>query len=885
MRSRKGLAGFGGTALVAAFALRALMAAGAEPGTPATDAADHSPTPVGDIIGVPQIGGMGRTDTVSSIMERENNAPRLPVSFEFDAEEPRLRPFTPGDDAAAPAVSQWPPLGLESLAAQEPQLPQIQGISFKAVGTVGGESPYIPPDTMGDVGPSQILVHVNGRIRLFGKDGTPGTLNASDTTFWDPVRAGQGTTDPEVRYDRLSGRWFVLSVNVAATNNLVMIAVSSDSVITDASSFTFYAFPIGIGGSGEDTNFCDYPGFGVDANALYVGCNMFNGAGTFQHTTGYVIRKSSVLSGGPIVLTPFANLTGGVAAGPFAPRGVDNDDPQAAEGYFIGVDIALFSRVVLRRVSSPGGTPTLSGNLNLTVPTTSSPLLQVASGSTTSLDPSDDRLYMASIHKNKISGASTLWTAQNIAVNTSCVGAGSGSGRRNAARWYEITGLTSTPALAQSGSLCDTAATNPRGYIYPTVIGTGQGHMALGATFAAANTFAGAVASGRLRTDTLGSTQAATVLQNGLAAYNLVAQGRNRWGDYSFTDVDPNDDQTVWTLQEYADSPASNWAVRVVQLRAPLPATPASATPTSVCPGLTSATVTITGTASSGSGFFDPGPDTGGPGYASHIAAAVSDGVTVNGITFTDPTHVVLDVNTTAAPTGPKNVTITNPDGQSTTGSGILTINGSSPPIASNSGPACEGATLQLLASTIPGAVYAWSGPNGFASGSQNPVISNVGAAAGGTYSVTATVGGCTTLAGTTTVTVIGDGGSCDDANACTLGEICNAGICGGGAPVTPLEVNDTLSLSDDGSQTTISWIDPPADYSVYRGTRTDGTPWSYNQQCLSPRIGTSSATDPDVPPVGSMFFYLVTRVDACGESIPGRDSGGTPNPNDNPCP
>jgi len=33
------------------------------------------------------------------------------------------------------------------------------------------------------------------------------------------------------------------------------------------------------------------------------------------------------------------------------------------------------------------------------------------------------------------------------------------------------------------------------------------------------------------------------------------------------------------------------------------------------------------------------------------------------------------------------------------------------------------------------------------------------------------------------------------------------------------------------------------------------------------------------------MYFYLVTRVDACGESIAGQDSGGEPDPNPSPCP
>src|SRR3989442_5922261 len=173
------------------------------------------------------------------------------------------------------------------------------------------------------------------------------------------------------------------------------------------------------------------------------------------------------MGSGLIVVTRFVDFTDHVTAGPFAPRGVDNDDPLATEGYFIGVDIALFSRLVLLRVTNPGGTPNLSGNLSLAVPTTALPLTQPASGSTTNIDTSDDRLFMASIHRNKITGAVTLWTAHNIAVTSSCVGASNGGGRRNGARWYEIGSLTATPALVQSGTLCDTPTTNPTGVLYP----------------------------------------------------------------------------------------------------------------------------------------------------------------------------------------------------------------------------------------------------------------------------------------------------------------------------------------------------------------------------------------------------------------------------------
>jgi len=241
--------------------------------------------------------------------------------------------------------------------------------------------------------------------------------------------------------------------------------------------------------------------------------------------------------------------------------------------------------------------------------------------------------------------------------------------------------------------------------------------MALGATFAssAQSENPGVAVSGRLRTDTAGTTQAATVAVSAVAAatYRLCDGSggscpRNRWGDYSFTDVDPNDDQTIWTFQEYAldatgSGFAGNWAIRAVQLKAPPPATPASVS-SAVCTGLSSASVTVTGTSTSGSEFFDPGSDAGGPGYSNHIGATVTGGVTVNSVAIIVPgspsttpvTQVTLNVNTTGATAGTKNVTITNPDGQSATGNGILTVNApAGAPTAGNNGPLCAGATLQ----------------------------------------------------------------------------------------------------------------------------------------------------------------------------------------------
>jgi beta-glucanase (GH16 family) len=74
-------------------------------------------------------------------------------------------------------------------------------------------------------------------------------------------------------------------------------------------------------------------------------------------------------------------------------------------------------------------------------------------------------------------------------------------------------------------------------------------------------------------------------------------------------------------------------------------------------------------------------------------------------------------------------------------------------PTAGNNSPIDAGATLNLTASTVPGATYSWTGPNGFTSTDQNPSIANATTNASGLYSVTATTASCASAPGTTTVT------------------------------------------------------------------------------------------------------------------------------------
>jgi len=76
-------------------------------------------------------------------------------------------------------------------------------------------------------------------------------------------------------------------------------------------------------------------------------------------------------------------------------------------------------------------------------------------------------------------------------------------------------------------------------------------------------------------------------------------------------------------------------------------------------------------------------------------------------------------------------------------------------PSAGNNGPVWIGTTLKLTASTVPGASYNWTGPNGFVSTNQNPSITGATTNAAGTYSVVAAAGGCASQPGTTVVSVV----------------------------------------------------------------------------------------------------------------------------------
>ena len=144
--------------------------------------------------------------------------------------------------------------------------------------------------------------------------------------------------------------------------------------------------------------------------------------------------------------------------------------------------------------------------------------------------------------------------------------------------------------------------------------------------------------------------------------------------------------------------------------------------------------------------------------------------------------------------------------------------------------------------------------------------------------------GTCAPATGQCSNPVAPNGTACTDGNVCTQADTCQNGTCSGLPVPPPTEVNSSVAVAESGLMATISWSDGPGPFAVYRGLRAGTGAWAYNQTCRNSGVP-GPVTDGGMPGVGNTYYYLVSRKTVCGESIIGRDSGGTIDPNTSPCP
>jgi uncharacterized repeat protein (TIGR03803 family) len=181
----------------------------------------------------------------------------------------------------------------------------------------------------------------------------------------------------------------------------------------------------------------------------------------------------------------------------------------------------------------------------------------------------------------------------------------------------------------------------------------------------------------------------------------------------------------------------------------------------SICPLTISVTATNGfGCSNSGSASVTvaaPQPASDSPvnvGQTLTLSAPTVDGTTYiwtgpDGFNSTDQTPSISNVQ----PCGAGQYCVSLIAGGCTTTPSCVAVTVTAPQPTSNS-PVCAGQSLNLSASTLAGATYSWTGPNGFSSSIQSPSIPNVTNNATGVYCVALTVNGCTSATNCTSVTI-----------------------------------------------------------------------------------------------------------------------------------
>ena len=405
----------------------------------------------------------------------------------------------------------------------------------------------VPPDTMGAAGPNHLVSFLNSEVGFFSKT-TGARLNpgVSLLDFWSPLISENllptNVFDPKVLYDPGSSRFIAMTLDgrLPIDNSWVLLAVSLSS--DPRAGWNTWALSV------DDTGatWADFPGLGVDENNIYITANLFTADDFFSQSKVWRIPKPQLLTlprATTLSWTEFFHSSFNLQ--PAHAFGL------APAGYFLTeADSTKFLRVL-----QIAGTPPMLSSLG-TVEVLPYPnvLSRLPVAPQTQIDTGDTRILNV-VHRN-----GRLYATHTVS---------NGTNTKTEVAWYEIV-PSSPPTLAQQGRVSHES----RFYYYPSIAVNVNGDIALGFSGSSPTEFPGGYYTARLNTDPPGTTQPVELLKSGEAPYFETGTGNdNRWGDFSATVVDPTDNLTFWTLQEYAqtDDQWGTWwgSFRIIDIIAP----------------------------------------------------------------------------------------------------------------------------------------------------------------------------------------------------------------------------------------------------------------------------------------------------------------------------
>ncbi len=433
---------------------------------------------------------------------------------------PEMMPAARGaaHDAAAP--HEPPTFDPARVEAGQREIRAGADIGFTGIFNTG----WTPPDPHLAIGPSHIVVIVNGQIAFFTREGNVTFQDQIEGAggFWGSVGASNFVFDPEVLYDELSGRFFAMAAEAFApgVQSYALVAVSDDSNPNGAWHRYRFNTTAAFGDS------IDSPNIGVDAEAVYVTADQGVGAPEYGI---FIYDKASLLAGAAPAVQNFLSLPTTTESAGIPP--VTFDNPPAL--YMIEHRESVPSSTVrLIALQDPLGSPSLE-TMFLTVPSYLPPEDPPQQGTTVRPETFDARFWSVAYRNG------SLWATHH--VNSS----------RVLARWYEIamngwpdSGLQ--PALVQSGNIDPGPGIRT---FFSSITADDHGNAAMCFARSSPSEFISMATAFRYQSDPLGTFQPPIIRQTTVGAYTTA-----RWGDYSAVNVDPVNGITFWAHHEFAIS-------------------------------------------------------------------------------------------------------------------------------------------------------------------------------------------------------------------------------------------------------------------------------------------------------------------------------------------
>ena len=407
----------------------------------------------------------------------------------------------------------------------------------------------IPPDPHMAVGPNHILVAVNTQFAIFDKSGNK-LFQVSADSWFDNLAPNLNPFDPQIIYDRFSGRWVQVWVGGNLTTEaFYLISVSDDD--NPFGNWCNYALPGNMNGSTPTANWNDFPKLGYDSLAIYITANMFRFAGGYDYPKLRIIAKDSLYNAncGPLGWVDFWNLRDPVnlQTSPTAIPVPNITYTSTDTSYMVGDSpFQTGTFVTLWKIIDPVGNPTLEA-INLPVSARQAPPnANQLGGGTPLLETGGRRFRTAPVYRD-----GELWAVHSVA-----------GGFNNAFSFIRY--LRIQPA---SNKVLEEVVYGADGfwYFYPTLMLDRQKNVYVGFSRSSLNEYPGAWFTGRLASDPPGLAPS-QLLQSGKGNYVVTFGGsRNRWGDYQGIDLDPVNEQ-VWLFQEYAAAPSNRWGTWIGDL-------------------------------------------------------------------------------------------------------------------------------------------------------------------------------------------------------------------------------------------------------------------------------------------------------------------------------